>query len=66
MESALDADAHWEMVSALIGDLDLNAAQQAGLATLPGTADQAGLQLTSAEQQELLRLLREELQRAGG
>jgi hypothetical protein len=61
-----DADAHWDLMAALIGDLDFDGEEPTGMNAMPGTADQAVLQLSSAEQQELVRLLREELDRSGG
>jgi hypothetical protein len=60
-----DIDDSWDMVSELVGDLDIETAQQAGIAVGPGSAEEIVLQLTSVEQQELVRLLRAEL-RAGG
>ena len=59
-------DQSWAIVSELVGELDVEAAQQAGIGVAPGTADGVALQLSSAETQELVRLLRAELQRAGG
>jgi anti-sigma factor RsiW len=59
------AESEWAMLEDLVGDLDIDAAYEAGIATHPGTADAVVLQLSLGEQQELLRLLREEL-RAGG
>ena len=64
--AAFDSEAHWALVSEFVGDLDVDSARDAGIGTSPGTADGAVLQLTSSEQQELVRLLRQELQRPGG
>lgn len=61
----LDLESEWALLEDLVGDLDVDAAHEAGIATLPGIADRAVLQLSLVEQQELMRLLREEL-RAGG
>lgn len=61
----LDVEAQWALVAELVGDLDVDAAHDAGIATHPGVADRAILQLSLGEQEELFRLLREEL-RAGG
>ncbi|MBA3269536.1 MAG: hypothetical protein H0T71_03425 [Acidobacteria bacterium] len=60
------ADATWDVVSELVGDLDVETAERAGIAIGPGSAESVMLQLTSSEQQELVRLLRAEFQRAGG
>ena len=62
---ALDEDDRWTMLFELVGDLDVQTAAEAGIVGRPGAADRAVLHLTSAEQQELVRLLREEL-RSGG
>ena len=48
------------MIADLVGDLDLETARSAGIG-MPGSADRAGGQLSSSEQQELVRLLNEEL-----
>lgn len=64
--AAVEADAHWELLEALVSDADLDAAEQSGIAPAPGAADGAVLALTVAEQQELVRLLREELSGSGG
>jgi hypothetical protein len=64
--TALDADTHWELMAALIGDVDVEAAEQAGMSAVPGSADDVVSHLSSAEQQELGRLLREELKSSGG
>ena len=59
-------DQSWAIVSELVGEIDVEAAQQAGIAVAPGTAEGVALQLSSLETQELVRLLRAELQRRGG
>ena len=61
-----DVEAHWDLVAALVTDVDFDAAEQAGVRSGPGTADAAVLELSAAEQQELMRLLREELEHSGG
>ena len=55
------ADSQWAVLAELVGELDVEAATEAGIATAPGSADGAVLHLSSSEQQELLRLLQEEL-----
>jgi hypothetical protein len=64
---ALDADApvdspeaEWEMMAALVGDVDFDSDDHT-LAATPGAAEKVVMQLTSAERQELIRLVREEL-----
>jgi hypothetical protein len=61
--SELPATDSWVMVANLVGDIDLETASAAGVIE-PGVADQAVLQLTADEQQELTRLLKAELLRA--
>jgi hypothetical protein len=54
----------WVMLADLVGDIDLDTASAAGVTLMPGDAEQAVLQLTAEEQQELTRLLKAELTRA--
>ena len=53
----------WVVVADLVGEIDLDTATAAGVVA-PGVAEQAVLQLTAEEQQELTRLLKAELTRA--
>ena len=53
----------WNAVVEIVGELDLDAASAAGVIE-PGVAEQAVMQLTAEEQQELTRLLQAELTRA--
>jgi hypothetical protein len=64
-DGAADIETPWELMAALADDVDFEATDH-GLVIPPGSADRAAGQLTTAEQQELLRLLREELQDTGG
>ena len=57
------ADDGWMMVADLVGPIDLDSADAAGLSITPGTAELAALELNAQEQQELRRLLRAELER---
>lgn len=61
----LDIDSQWALVADLVGDLDLDTAQDAGIALSPGSAERVVAQMSAIEQQELIRLVREEL-RTGG
>ena len=63
-DDQIDVEAPWAVVAELVGGLDVDAARDAGIATAPGVADSVILELSLGEQQELIRLLREEL-RAG-
>lgn len=58
---APEAD-HWIALAAIVGDLDIETASEAGVIE-PGMAEQAVLQLTVEEQQEFGRLLQAELAR---
>ena len=60
----LAGDENWMIVANLVGALDWDTASEAGVTVKPGAADQAVLQLTAEEQQELTRLLKAELMRA--
>ena len=62
IEASLDD--RFAIVAELVGDLDWETAVSAGLTVAPGTADQAILELSAIEQQELTRLLHAELTRA--
>ena len=54
---------NWVMVTELVGNIDLDVATAAGVIE-PGVAEEAVLQLSAEERQELTRLLKAELQRA--
>ena len=58
------ADEEWLLVADMVGDMDWDTANAAGLMLQPGSADRAALELSAQEQQELRRLLTAELERA--
>lgn len=58
------AEDSWVAFAELVGDVDLDTAAAAGMFDQPDVVEQAMLELTAEEQQELTRLLRAELQRA--
>ena len=58
-------DAAWAFILESVGPLDVDMAHEAGIVSGPGEAERAVLQLTDAEQVELVRLLQQELTRAG-
>ena len=60
----LTADENWMIVASMVGALDWDTATAVGVTVEPDAADQAVLQLTAEEQQELTRLLKAELMRA--
>jgi len=59
-------DSVWTLMAELVGPLDVETAQEAGIAASPGAADEFVLQLTATEREELVRLLRQELEHPGG
>jgi hypothetical protein len=58
-------DSAWAFILESVGPLDVDMAHEAGIVSGPGEAERAALQLTDAEQVELVRLLEQELTRAG-
>jgi hypothetical protein len=62
-EVALSDDS-WVLVAEMVGEVDWDTAQAAGVVPRPNTVEQALLELTPQEQRELTRLLQAELQRA--
>lgn len=62
--SAPAVEDNWVMLAELVGEIDLETASEAGVNVTPGLAEQAVLELTADEQQELTRLLKAELTRA--
>jgi hypothetical protein len=61
VETMVAAADDWIVLSDLVGEIDFDTAHEAGAPMLEGAAERAALDLTSEEEQELLRLLREEL-----
>lgn len=59
-------DSAWALLSDLVGPLDVETAQQAGIAASPGAAEEVVLLMTASEREELVRLLRQELEQPGG
>lgn len=57
------ADDSWMLVADLVGDLDWDTADAAGVSLRPGTAERAALELSVPEQRELSRLIKAELER---
>jgi hypothetical protein len=57
------SDDGWILVADLVGDIDWDFADAAGVTVRPGLADQAALELNTQEQKELGRLIRAELER---
>ena len=56
----------WALVVDMVGDLDVETAQEVGIGVGHNVAERAALELEAGEQQELMRLMREEIERAGG
>jgi hypothetical protein len=53
----LDEDEEWALVRIMADDVQWEDAQEAGLTVSPGSAERVALELSSAERQELARLL---------
>jgi len=64
-EAEAAVDSAWAFIEQSVGPLDVDIAQQAGIAASLGEAERAALHLTDAEQVELVKLLQQELTRAG-
>lgn len=58
-------DSAWAFIVESVGPLDVDTAQREGIAASPGEAERAALHLSDAEQAELVKLLQQELTRAG-
>lgn len=56
----------WQLVSHIVGAIDIDAANDAGILVRPGEIERAALELTAVEQRELVRLLQAEIAKAGG
>ena len=65
-ESTATLDTTWALVADLVGPIDPDIALEAGISLGPGVADDALLDLSAVERDELERLLREELKQPGG
>jgi anti-sigma factor RsiW len=63
---AADEDAPWGLVAELTGSVDSSQVENTSLDPEPGSADEASLQLSGLERQELVRLLRAELRQSPG
>lgn len=56
----------WAIVKEIVGPVDVDLAREAGIVVQPGDVERAALELTAAQQQELLRLMKEEMDKSGG
>jgi hypothetical protein len=63
--TAAPRDEQWAQLAEVVGPIDLETVQAAGLVEI-GDVERAVLELSLAEQRELLRLMEEEISRAGG
>jgi anti-sigma factor RsiW len=55
----------WAVVSEIVGALEIEEARDMGIAVNPGDAERIALRLSAAEQRELVRLIKEEMDKAG-
>jgi hypothetical protein len=58
---ATEGEERWAMMFDLVGEVDLDSVVDSGLLGRPGSAERALMHLTASEQEELVRLLHEEL-----
>jgi hypothetical protein len=61
LAASLESDLEWSFVAAMADGVDWDAADAAGLSIRPGAAERAAMQLSRDEQNELARLLREQV-----
>ena len=55
----------WAVVSEIVGPVAIDEALEAGISVNPGDADRIALQLNADEQRELVRLIKEEMNKSG-
>jgi hypothetical protein len=58
-------EAEWAVVSELVGPVDFEQAREAGIVVRPGDIEEAALELTAAEQQVLIDLVKAASERPG-
>jgi hypothetical protein len=63
---AASGEREWAVVSAILMAEDLEAANDAGMLVRPGDVEQAASELSPAEQESLIKLLKAEMDRSGG
>ena len=62
---ATAGEQEWAVVSEIVGPVEIDQAHAAGIAVSPGDADRIALQLDADEQRELIRLIKEEMNKSG-
>jgi hypothetical protein len=62
---ATAGEQEWAVVSEIVGPVAIDQAREAGIAVNPGDADRIALQLNADEQRELIRLIKEEMDKSG-
>lgn len=62
---ATAGEQEWAVVSEIVGLVEIDQAHAAGIAVSPGDADRIALQLDADEQRELIRLIKEEMNKSG-
>jgi hypothetical protein len=62
---ATAGEQEWAVVSEIVGPLEIDRAHEAGITVNPGDADRIALQLDADEQRELIRLIKEEMDKSG-
>jgi hypothetical protein len=57
--------AEWAVVAEIVGPVDIEQALEAGIAVTPGDSDRIAGELDADEQRELVRLIKEEMNKSG-
>jgi hypothetical protein len=65
-DAAAVGEREWAVVSAILMAEDLEAANDAGMLVRPGDVEQVASELSAAEQEALIKLLKAEMDRSGG
>lgn len=62
---ATAGEQEWAVVSEIVGPVEIDHAHEMGIAVTPGDADRIAQQLDADEQRELIRLIKEEMNKSG-
>jgi hypothetical protein len=62
---AIAGEQEWAVVTEIVGPLEIDQAHEMGIALTPGDADRIAQQLDADEQRELIRLIKEEMDKSG-
>jgi anti-sigma factor RsiW len=62
---ATAGEQEWAVVAEIVGPVEIDQAHEMGITVTPGDADRIALQLDADEQRELIRLIKEEMDKSG-